>query len=937
MADPYRPESGWEAFSGPNAGYLVELYDRYAENPDGVDPDWREWFERHGPPPSLTRPSPTASGSAVASDQVADLAESIRRYGHLAARVNPIQPPRPDQPWLDPGYFGLKPGDLERMPAGAVRSLADFGGTAAQAIERLKAFYTGPIAFEFHHVTDPAEHEWLRHYVEDGPDPALSTEEARWLLHRLTLVDHFEQYLHRTFPGQKRFSIEGADVLVPMLDKILERAATQTAIRNVVMGMGHRGRLNVLAHVLKKPYRAIFSEFHNAPNKDVTPSEGSMGINQGWTGDVKYHLGATQTLEEPNAVKMWIRLANNPSHLEFVNPVVEGMTRALQDTRSHSGTARPDPDGALPVLVHGDAAFSGEGIVAETFNLSGLDAYTTGGTLHIIVNNQLGFTTEPQSGRSTPYASDLAKGYTIPIVHVNAEEPEWCVWAATMAMDYRRKFHKDFLIDLVCFRRHGHNEGDDPRITQPLQYEVIDRHPSAAVLYGDRLVDKGVLTREEREVMTADADEAMTARREEEAKPAVDKSVDRTDAEPAELSPVSADALGAIFEAIMHRPRDFSVYPRLERVFSRWREAMDQGRGIDWGLAESLALGTILAEGIPIRLAGQDSQRGTFGQRHAVLHDAKTGETYCPLQHLPGAKASATFVNSPLSEAGAMGFEYGYSVEAPGALVLWEAQYGDFANVAQPIVDLFLASGRAKWKQNAGLVLLLPHGYEGQGPEHSSARLERYLELSAENNWRVAYPSTAAQYFHLLRSQAARCQTDPRPLVVMTPKSLLRHPGAVSDLDDLSRGRFSPVLEDLPASEHGRIRRLVLCTGKIGVELSVRAHQGDTFPDWLGLVRIERLYPFPARELSEILGRFPDLEEVVWAQEEPENMGAGEFVTRAIEPLLPEGVRFWTAGRRRRSSPAEGFSEVHTREQARILDRALLPAERQAGDEKEGE
>ncbi|WP_188883495.1 2-oxoglutarate dehydrogenase E1 component, partial [Alicyclobacillus cellulosilyticus] len=844
-----------------------------------------------------------------------ELLQSVREYGHLAARVNPLYPPTEEVPRISRETYGLSEEDLAAMPAAALwpDAPADVK-TGLDAYHRLLEVYTGPIAYEFAHVHEPDEREWLRRAVESGELwPRLSAEDKKALLYRLTEVEGFETFLHRTFVGQKRFSIEGVDMLVPMLDELIKRAVL-SGTRNVMIGMAHRGRLNVLAHVLGKPFAKIFSEFHTAPNKELVPSEGSMGINYGWTGDVKYHLGASRTIGQGEVVQARLVLANNPSHLEFVNPVVEGFTRAAQDQRDRPGAPVQDLDAAMAILIHGDAAFPGEGIVAETLNLSRLPGYQTGGTVHIIANNLLGFTTPAEQGRSTRYASDLAKGFEIPIVHVNADDVEACLAAVRLAVAYRAQFHKDFLIDLIGYRRWGHNEMDDPVVTQPLLYERIHVHPRVREIYAQALIDAGVVTAEEVRQMEAKVQETLRQAYAKVHEVSQEEDADLAPEDPwpgnGQAPPVTRELLEEINRKLLEFPPNFAVYPKLQRILERRRQAFAEGGVIDWAHGEALAFATILADGIPVRLTGQDAERGTFSQRHLVLHDIHTDARYVPLHHLPQAKASFAIYNSPLSEAGVLGFEYGYSIQAPRALVLWEAQYGDFANAAQVIIDQFIASGIAKWRQSCGLVMLLPHGYEGQGPEHSSARLERYLQLSAEYNWVVANPTTSAQYFHLLRRQAHRGQKHPRPLVIMTPKSLLRNPAAASPWQEFVDGRFQPVLESRFGRQHPeRVKRLVLCSGKVAIELEA-ALQNVPQPDAVHIVRLEQLYPLPAAALKEVLARYGHVQDVVWAQEEPENMGAWRYIEPQLRALLPDR-RIRYVGRPERSSPAEGLADMH--------------------------
>lgn len=700
-----------------------------------------------------------------------------------------------------------------------------------------------------------------------------------------------------------------------------------------MIGMAHRGRLNVLAHVLGKPYEAIFSEFHHAPNKELVPSEGSMGINYGWTGDVKYHLGGNREVDPEDPKPTHLTLANNPSHLEFVNPVIEGYARAAQDDRSQAGYPVQDVSKALAILIHGDAAFPGEGIVAETLNLSRLRGYNTGGTIHIIANNQLGFTTHSLDSRSTTYASDLAKGFEIPVVHVNADDPEACLAAVRLAFEYRRKFGKDFLIDLIGYRRFGHNEMDDPVATQPRMYDKVHRHPTLRTLYADRLKAEGVISDEEIQSKEKEIQEQLS-KAYQKVKDVREKEPEETDS-PHEKIPgplpdvdtgVSMTTLREINQDLLKWPDGFKVYPKLEKVLQRRAATLEEDNQVDWALAETLAFATILKDGTGIRFTGQDTERGTFAHRHLVLHDPETGETHCPLHTIPQAQAAFGIYNSPLSEASVLGFEYGYNVFNPDALVIWEAQFGDFANTAQVIFDQFLSAGRAKWAQTSSLVMLLPHAYEGQGPEHSSARLERFLQMAAENNWVVANVTSAAQYFHLLRRQAAIIGTnEARPLILMTPKSLLRNKRTLSPSSVFEKGRFHPVLEErLTGKRSQTVKRLILASGKVAVDLETKLEEMEKKPEWVHILRVEQLYPFPKDEIRSVLSRMKNLQEVVWLQEEPKNMGSWSYMEPRIRDTVSE-VKIRYIGRPERSSTAVGQPDVHDAEQERILTEALNP------------
>ena len=940
-----------ETFYGPNAGYVLELYDRYRQDPQSVDAATRAIFEEWSldslakiapAPPEAVNGASNGTLLSSSSIQVAKvvaasaLAHAIRSRGHLGAHLDPLGTEPLGDPALLPETYGLTDEDLAQLPPTVVGGhSAEGAGNALEAVAALHAMYSGTISYEFDQVKSPVERGWLRdavglHLYEQN----LNRNARRGLLKRLTQVETFERYLHSTYPGQKRFSIEGTDTMVPMLDEIIH-GAVESGTSEVIIGMAHRGRLNVLAHVLGKPYAAILAEFAHAKHEEGVPLTDSFGF--GWTGDVKYHLGAEHILGEGATVDLKVVLAPNPSHLEFVNPVVEGMARATQDVRDKPGEPSQEVDRSLPVLIHGDAAFPGEGVVAETLNLWHLKGYCVGGTIHIIANNQLGFTTDPEDSRSTHFASDLAKGFEIPIIHVNADDPDVCLTAVRLAHAYRDHFHKDILIDLVGYRRWGHNEGDEPAFTQPQMYEIVRSHPTVRELYAQKLEQQGSISPEEADKMLKDAHAAL-----EQAKQEADSGqyseeqeelnshdgqnsydshnghVDETGRVPA----ISEQELQQFNNELLQWPAGFAPNPKLARLLQR-RATMSGSEGsIDWGQAEALAFATILADGTPIRITGQDTERGTFSHRHAVLHDQQSGATYTPLQHLAEARASFAIYNSPLSEAAALGFEYGYSVHAPEAMVLWEAQFGDFANAGQVIIDQFISSARAKWRQQSGLVLLLPHGYEGQGPEHSSARLERYLQLGAQNNWRVANCSTSAQYFHLLRQQAVSVQHDPRPLVVMTPKSLLRNPLSSAKLADLVHGAFQAVIDDELALQHPNdIRRVLLCTGKMAIDLlsNEKRAQGKD----LAIVRVEMLYPFPAKELKKVLANYPNAREIIWVQEEPGNMGAWNYMAPRLAPLLGAKTQLHVIARPDRASPAAGFWDLYMAEQEELMRQAF--------------
>ncbi|KGE19685.1 2-oxoglutarate dehydrogenase E1 component [Paenibacillus wynnii] len=934
-------ESLWSKYYGPNLGYIQEKYEQFVKDPASVEHNYRDLFTISGPPPLTAEeqqdPQPVVSGNTEwlkKAVRASKLIANIRIHGHLGANIDPLErKPNTMAKWLNPETYELTRDDLVALPASLIWENAPADVlTGWDAYHRMLQIYTQTIAYEFGHVNAEQELRWLNSQAESPSSPSpLNSAERKELLKRLVQVEQFETFLHKTFVGQKRFSLEGNDALVPMLDEIV-RAAAHDGAEHILMGMAHRGRLNVLAHILGKPYDIIFSEFHHSPNKELFPSEGSMGINYGWTGDVKYHLGADRAVREGETVRTRLTLANNPSHLEFVNPVVEGFTRAAQEDRSTPGMPILDTNKAMAVLMHGDAAFPGEGIVAETLNIGKLNGYQNGGTIHIIVNNRIGFTTESEDSRSTHYASDLAKGYEIPIVHVNADDPEACVAAVRLASSYRNLFKKDIVIDLIGYRRHGHNEMDDPETTQPIVYGKVRTHPTVYNIYAERLIQDKVTTLDEVKKVYAEAEsllqEAYDSMKEGKHKKGESKSAVplQTGDSSSRATAVPLDTLREINRQLLTVPDGFQVYPKLQRILQRRKDSLNEGEKVDWALAESLAFATILHDGTPIRLSGQDSQRGTFAHRHLVLHDSESGKRFSPLHQLTDSKASFAVYNSPLSEASVLGYEYGYNVFAPETMVLWEAQYGDFANAAQVIFDQFIAAGRAKWTQRSNLVVLLPHGYEGQGPEHSSGRLERYLQLSAEENWTVANLTTAAQYFHLLRRQAALCgQGDARPLVIMTPKSLIRNPRSTSNGTELAAGHFLPVFPESSLGQNpGKVKRLVVCSGKVGVDLQTELESGrDQDWSWLHILRLEQLYPFPKSELLAYLETFTSLEEIVWVQEEPKNMGAWSYAEPRLRAIAPANTGVQYIGRPERSSPASGYADVHAYEQRRIVSEAL--------------
>ena len=872
----------------------------------------------YNPPPQPAVPADDNIAQLRTVVPALSLIRAFRYFGHHAAQLDPLGRPPKGDPALDPTPLGLTPQVMEAIPADILRVYVP-GRTLADAYRELQKTYCGTIAYEMEHIGNHEERVWLRRVIESGEHRRpLSADEQRHLLGRLTEVEALERFLHKAYLGQKRFSIEGLDALVPMLDLVVELAGAHGA-RDVVMGMAHRGRLNVLAHIVGLPYETIFAEFEGGRHVEETLTP------EGGTGDVKYHHGATGVYQTAGGRPVTVTLSPNPSHLEAVNPVVEGRTRAIQTTRRERELAH-DSTVAVPVLIHGDAAFAAQGVVAETFNLERLRGYTTGGTVHLIANNQIGFTTDPEEGRSTDYSSDLAKGFDVPIIHVNADDPEACLAAVRLAMMYRERFRGDVVIDVVGYRRWGHNEGDEPSYTQPAMYEAIRGTPPVARRYAAQLEAAGVLAAGQAE---ADADTAYRrlAERQQALKASLAKGV--RGEEPQRISRVQvvepetavpADVLVELNEELLAVPEGFTVNPKLKKQLDRRRETLAAGDGIEWAHAEALALGSLLIEGVPVRLTGQDVVRGTFSQRHLALHDAGTGTRHVPIERLPDARAPLELHNSPLSENACLGFEYGYALQTPEALVLWEAQFGDFANGAEVIIDQFIIAGLAKWGQTSRLTVLLPHGYEGQGPEHSSARVERYLALGAEGNIRVANCTTPAQYFHLLRRQAKHAEL--RPLIVMTPKSLLRLPAATSRVGDFTAGRFQQVLDDPQrAASPAAVTRLVLCSGKVYYDLL--AHDARAASPHVAVGRVELLYPFPSLAVEALVGGYPALREVVWVQEEPWNMGPRKFIVPQIEAVLPKGITVGDVSRPERSSPAEGYPAGHQAEQQRIVREAF--------------
>ena len=936
--------------SGPNAAFIAELYARYAEDPGAVAPDWRRFFadlpddaravlrDLRGASWSPTRPGIIANGAAAApaaalgvdtlraaatdSVRALMLIRAYRVRGHLEANLDPLGlKPREPHPELDPRSYGFTEADMDR-PIFIDNVLGLETATLRQIVQIVRETYCGNIGIEYMHIQDPPQKAWIQERIESIRNHTMFTEKGKCaILARLTEAELFERFLDRRYTGTKRFGIDGGESTIPALEQILKRGS-QLGIDEVVIGMAHRGRLNVLANVIGKPFAAIFSEFQGNPAnpEDVQGS-----------ADVKYHLGTSSDREFDGKI-VHLSLTANPSHLEAVNTVVLGKARAKQLQKGPSGR-----DQVMALLLHGDAAFAGQGLVAETLDLSELKGYRTGGTIHFIVNNQIGFTTNPVHSRSGPYCSDVAKMIQAPIFHVNGDDPEAVVHVARIATEYRQQFKKDIVIDMFCYRRYGHNESDEPAFTQPLMYRRIAQHPTARAMYADRLVAEGVLARNEVERMTTD----FQSRLESEFEAAVSYKPNKADwlegawsgleiasgDERRGRTAVDGETLREVGRALATVPEDFNANRKIVRLLDAKKRMFDSGDGIDWATAEALAFGTLLIEGAAVRLSGQDCARGTFSQRHAALIDQETEHRYLPLNHIRAGQAQIEVIDSPLSEAGVLGFEYGYSLAEPKTLVVWEAQFGDFANGAQVIIDQFISSGEAKWLRMCGLTLLLPHGHEGQGPEHSSARVERYLQLCGEDNMQVVNCTTPANYFHALRRQLHR--NFRKPLIVFTPKSLLRHKLCVSSLADMQPGTsFHRVMYDNEKlCEDAAVKRVVLCSGKVYFDLfEERARRGQT--DLLFL-RLEQLYPFPRKALLGELARFPEAE-VVWCQEEPKNMGAWTFAAPEIEAVMAETStrhrRPIYVGRPAAAAPATGLLRRHNREQAQLIDAALTIA-----------
>ncbi|HXX49371.1 MAG TPA: 2-oxoglutarate dehydrogenase E1 component [Myxococcota bacterium] len=922
-------------FSGENGAWVEALYEDYVLGRDSVPASWRAVFERlngrEAPLESLPAadvPPVRTNGRAPAEPArdpvlgIAGLVDAYRSQGHLIARLDPLGSHRDEHPLLDPAVFDLAAWDPKRrVPFGNYLGQAE--GTLPELVASLRRTYSGTFAAEFMEIRDKERRDWLIQRMEPRENrPALSNEERLRILTQIIAAERFEEFLHKRFLGVYRFSLEGGEALIPIMDTVIE-GASELGGEEIVIAMAHRGRLNLMAHAMEMPYRAIMAEFQTS----------LMPANAQGAGDVKYHRGYSADRRTRAGRSIHLSLCPNPSHLEWINPVAEGVVAAKQERRGDAAGTQ-----VVPLQIHGDAAFTGQGIVYETLALSELATYRTGGTIHVIIDNQIGFTTDPMDGRFTQYPSDTAKNIQAPIFHVNADDPEACVHAAKLAIAFRQQFKEDVIIHLVCYRRHGHNEADDPTYTQPLLYKKIAAHQRVAEIYTDRLLAENAL------------DQAALAKLEEQQKRRLEQALDESTthtrlagsegyhglweglANPEHAdgrTAVAREALEAVARALVEVPPGFSVHPKLKRILEQRARTVTQNEPMDWGTAEALAIGTLLADGIPVRMTGQDIERGTFGHRHAVLHDVENGSTYVSLAKLASGGARFQVANSLLSEAAVLGFEYGYSTVDPNRLAMWEAQFGDFANSAQVIIDQFIASGEKKWSRSSGLVMLLPHGYEGKGPEHSSARLERFLQLCAEDNLQVVNLSTPAQYFHALRRQIRR--NFRKPLVVMSPKSLLRHPKCVSLANELSSGEFREVIDDASFAAGGarspaNARRVLVCSGKVYYTL-LEAREDSGFDD-VAIVRLEELHPFPFDALGAALARY-GASEVAWVQEEPWNMGAWQFVSERLRRVLPAAKSLRYVGRRESASPATGSYRLHEEEQAEFVREAFASKQRE--------
>lgn len=936
----------WSSLRGPNLGYVLEQYDYYLENPEAVDESFRSLFRQWGAPTAAEGAHQVSAGETLSPGLVLDklrklagaldYVKNIRTYGHLEAELYPYEIQEKFH-LLQMETYNLTDSDLREIPASLLcpenhQHLSD----GLEAVHYLKKVYTGAIGFEVDHMGGE-EKSWLLHKIEmEMPHIDLKKEEKEKLLKNLYEAEGFEQFLQKVFVGQKRFSVEGLETMVPVVNKLVDLAG-ENGVKDLLISMAHRGRLNVLTHVIGKPYEAMFSQFAHTKWENSDPD---LELTMGHTGDVKYHMGGVKK-KHYNGNTLSVTLANNPSHLEIAGAVVEGYARAAQDDRSVKGYSKQDKSRAIPLLIHGDAAFTGQGVVTEMLNFSQTKAYNTGGTIHLIANNQIGFTTESEDDRSTKYPSDIVKGYDIPIFHVNADRPEEAVKVMILAFEFRQKFHKDVLINLIGYRRMGHNEMDEPRATNPLAYQKIDKHPTITSVYKEQLQKENALAESEMEAIKAGALAKIQesydnlSEEHEDSRSLLQRNAIYEAKLPAADTAIDRDTLVSINNQLVKWPEGFNVFGKLDKILRRRLDVFEGKKKIDWAHAEVLALASILKDGTPIRMTGQDAERGTFSHRNLVLSDSKTGEKFSPLHEIETSNASFDIYNSTLSEEAVLGFEYGYNVFSPETLVFWEAQFGDFANGAQVLFDQFISSGREKWGQKSGLVMLLPHGYEGQGPEHSSARLERFLQMSAENNWTVANLSSSANYFHILRRQAALLKTEEiRPLVIMSPKSLLRNTSAGVFIEELTEGHFRPIIEQPGlGTKADKVERVVLSTGRMAVELSENVMDEELY-DWLHIIRVEELYPFPEEDIALLLAKYHNLKEIVWTQEEPENMGAWTYMAPRLEKIAPNNIPVTYNGRPAMASPSEGDPAVHKQEQERIISNAVKKTEQKKAVKK---
>jgi len=893
-----------------SSDYLDEQYRLWQQNPDAVGSDWQAFFQGFELGRNRLPDGQTASlADALKQSGVQSLLYRYRSIGHLLACTDPLSPCPKKHPQLELSEFGLS--DSDRDTAFVTRRFLKEKATLDEILAVMHDTYCRSIGVEFMHIQDPAERQWLIDRMEPNRNRAeFSHDEKLAILARLQEATLFEAFLHKKFLGQKRFSLEGGEVIIPLLDA-LARCASDSGVKDLVMGMAHRGRLNVLANIFGKPLENIFAEF-----KD------NLELAFVGDGDVKYHKGYSNDIDLGDGRSLHLSLAANPSHLEVVDPVVIGKSRARLVGYGPGGKKK-----VLPVLIHGDAAFAGQGVVTEVLNLSQLDGYQSGGTFHIVLNNQIGFTTEPVHARSTLYATDVAKLLSVPIFHVNGEDPEAAVYAARLALEYRQQFGKDVVVEVICYRRYGHNEGDEPFFTQPLMYERIRQRPPLHDVYGQRLIEQGFAAstlEQQSEQIQQRLDQALEAQPQPQqiGFNAKWESIQRDYALEQPATGVAPETLHTLAEKLARIPEGFNAHRKIAKLLEKRKESVLGDSGIDWGTAEHLAFASLLTEKTPVRLSGQDSRRGTFNQRHSTLVDQKTGQLLVPLAFLEKGQADIQIYNSMLSEAAVLGFEYGYSLETPHGLIIWEAQFGDFANGAQVVIDQFIAGSGTKWDRSSGLIMFLPHGYEGQGPEHSSARIERFLSLCADSNMFVVTPSTPAQLFHLLRRQVKLSFR--RPLVVFTPKSLLRHPACISTLDELATGSFHHTIYQ--GAEAQQCQTLLLCSGKIYYDLA--AHLEKDNPEGVAIVRIEQLYPLNCQELTEIAEQLPKQTQLVWLQEEPQNMGAWGYLAPQLESLFKRKLEY--VGRKASAAPAVGSHRRHQQEQQELLDKVMTIISRKA-------